>query len=64
MTRNNYHGVSLRNRPDVYRTHAAAARGASYCIKPHYIVMGVAGEFLLVCPSDARRLVSAGFEMV
>ena len=41
---------------------------ADHCVKPHWIVLGdhdgETGEYWVVTPADAQRLVRAGYEML
>lgn len=59
--RNDYNGVALKYRPVIFRDGARAQRAAARHIKPHWVVMGEPGEFLIVCPADFSRLVRAGY---
>ena len=63
LTRN-YHGVALKHSPDIFVSGALAMTCAARCEKPHRVVMGAAGQFLVVCPADATRLARAGFEVI
>jgi hypothetical protein len=62
LTRN-YHGVALRNRPDLFVSEALALTCAARCERPHRVVMGADGQFLVVVNADAMRLARAGFEV-
>lgn len=62
--RNNYEGVAIKYRPMVYTVAEYAMASAARCIKPHRVVMGIVGQYLVVCPADASRLCRAGFEMI
>ncbi len=61
--RHSYEGVSLKYRPAVFTTEKNAVSSARRCLKPHRVVMGLAGQWLLVCNADAMRLHRAGFEV-
>jgi len=63
LTRN-YHGVALKHSPLFFTVESLALMCADRCIKPHRVVMGVVGQFLVVCPADATRLACAGFEVI
>jgi len=62
--RYSYEGVSLKYRPALFTQERFALSSAARCVKPHRVVMGLVGEFLLVCNADAMRLARAGFEVI
>jgi len=57
-----YRGLALKHRPMVYSVSRLAYSSAARCIKPHMVMSGGSGVFLVVCPADAKRLNAAGFE--
>lgn len=57
-----YATISLRNRPAIFRNLAAASRWAAGSAKPAAVVLGLPGEFVVVCMADFSRLLRAGFE--
>ena len=64
-----YRGVALRQRPLIYSCPALAQSAAASRVVPTAIVMGEwrddgRGEFLIVSPADAIRLLRAGFEVM
>jgi len=64
MTRtNDYNGTTLRHRPDIFSNRERAHSWALRSIKPMWVIMGNVGEYLIVCPSDASRLMRAGYEL-
>lgn len=56
-----YNGTTLRNRPHVFRSGSLAVSSA---VKGQRVVMGEAGEYLVVTNADAMRLHRAGYEVV
>ena len=59
---NSYNGLALRHRPGIFRNLDAANRWADDSAKAAWVVMGLPGEFLVVCPADFSRLLRAGYE--
>lgn len=58
---NDYHGIVLRHRPDIFRCPVNAKRSAARRTKPHRVILGEVGDHLIVCNADAQRLVRAGY---
>jgi hypothetical protein len=63
MIRNNYNAVALKYAAVRYSTRNAASRGAAHYTTPHRVIMGEVGDWLVVCNSDAMRLVRAGYQL-
>jgi hypothetical protein len=63
MLRNNYTGVRLKHRPELFRSESLAVICAEQMKKPHRAVKVDRG-YLVVCNSDAMRLVRAGYTLV
>lgn len=57
-----YNGLPLRNRPSIFRDLSNAESWAKSSVKAAWIVMGLPGEYLVVCPADFERLIRAGYE--
>ena len=60
----NYNNVTLKRQPAIFRNGALAASYAARSVKPHRVVLGNAGEYLVVTNGDAMRLVRAGYELL
>lgn len=57
-----YNGLALRHAPGIYRSLDSAEFWAKASAKAAWIVMGLPGEWLVVCPADFERLLRAGYE--
>ena len=60
---NSYNSVALKYSPDIFRIERLAHSYASRSRKFNRVIMGDAGEYLIVCNADAQRLVRAGYEL-
>ena len=60
----NYNNVTLKRHPAIFRNGALAQSYAQRNIKPRRVVLGNAGEYLVVTNGDAMRLVRAGYELI
>lgn len=62
---NTYNGITLRQRPSIYRDEAVARDALAHggWVKPMRLVMGEVGEWMIVCPADAARLERGGYEI-
>lgn len=56
--------LGLRNQPFIFNDPGLAQSFADRCHKPHVVVLWECPQFLVVCPSDAARLVKAGYEIL
>ena len=63
MTQPSYNGLTLRHTPYVFVSAEAAERYADACVKPMRVVLGLVGDYVIVCPADAERMIRAGYEM-
>lgn len=52
---------NLRYLPDMFNTLQAAIHWAEGCTYPKRVILGDNCLFWLVCPSDARLLIEAGY---
>ena len=59
---NSYNNVALKHRPVFFSTERYAH---SYASRSRFsrVIMGEAGQYLVVCNADAQRLVRAGYEL-
>lgn len=60
---NSYNNVALKYSPDLFNTERYAHSYASRSRKFNRVIMGEAGQYLVVCNADAQRLVRAGYEL-
>ena len=58
---NTYAGITLRHRPLIFRSLDLAGNCAARDPKA-VVMMGVVGEYVVVCMADAARMERAGFE--
>ncbi len=57
----NYRGTPLKYRPMVYTIRRYAEASAARCLRPHRVILDAArGNYIVVCPADARRLIRDG----
>lgn len=55
---------SLRYTPDIFKSLENAKSFSSHAVKTQWVVMGFVGQYLVVCPADAQRLIKNGFELI
>lgn len=55
---------NLRNTPSIYTNLELAKSSLKHCVKLHVVVMADVSHYLVVCLSDAQRLVKNGYEAI
>ena len=60
---NAYSNVALKYSPDIFSQSRYAHSFAARSLKFNRVIMGDAGQYLVVCNADAMRLVRAGYEL-
>lgn len=64
ITKNYQKQNNLRCTPDLFFNLERAKSALKHYVKAHFIVMADCGHYLVVCLSDAQKLINNGYEAI